>query len=92
MQSWNSSIKHNTLKPIFNEAFHFNLQGKAPVDSSLEILVLDYDRYTKDDETGVVYIGTAAMHYLAREHWRLIFHQPNIYISYWHPIIPVGST
>ena len=91
MKKWKSSIKQNTLTPIFNESFQFEVSGMHIADVAMEIVVMDNDKLSKDTTTGVVYMGEAVPHHTGRQHWRQILAHPHVHISNWHPILPVDS-
>ena len=41
---WKSSVKRNTLSPVFNEPFSFYVGKLTPAKVLLEIVVMDHDR------------------------------------------------
>ena len=66
---WKMSVKKNTLLPVFNEAFKFDISNMEIKDVSLEVHVMDYDRFSRNDVVGVVHIGESVDHKSGREHW-----------------------
>lgn len=91
-QKWKSSVKRNTLIPIFNEGFQFDISSMDIRDVALEVLMMDYDRFSRNDVVGVVYLGDNVPHNTGKQHWDQIIAQPNISISNWHTILPITST
>ena len=57
MNKWKTEVKKNTLVPIYNESFQFDVSGLNIRNVSLEIWVMDYDRFSRNDKMGVVYVG-----------------------------------
>lgn len=82
-------MKRNTLIPIFNESFQFDLSEMDVKEVALEVLMMDYDRFSRNDVVGVVYIGEQVPHDTGRQHWEQIMSQPNTSISNWHSILPL---
>lgn len=88
LAKWKTTIRKNTLVPIFNERFQFHV---PPVDLStivLELRVMDYDRFTPNDLMGVVLIGEGVPQDSGREHWAEMVSSVNQAVSNWHPILP----
>ena len=90
-QKWKSKVKRNTLIPVFNESFQFDLSEMNVKEVAMEILMMDYDRFSRNDVVGVVYIGEQVPHDTGRQHWEQLLSQPNTSISSWHSIQPVTS-
>ena len=89
-QKWKSTVKRNTLLPIFNESFQFDLRGMHPKQVVLNILLIDNDRFTQGDVVGMVNIGAMVPHDTGRQHWEQIISQPNTSVEGWHPILDEG--
>ena len=82
---WKSTTKQNNVTLIFNEAFQFDLrQAKDIRQTALDVCVMSYDRFSRDEEIGRVPVGEAADHETGQQHWREIAAQPNSRISHWH--------
>lgn len=47
-----TKVHKNTLNPVFNETFHFNLTYAELTSKTLVLAVYDYDRFSKHDEIG----------------------------------------
>ena len=88
VDKWKSTVRRNTLVPIFNEDFTFDLLGKDISDISLEVLVMDYDRFSKDDVVGRVMMGRDVEGELERRHWNdMLSGSPQV-VSQWHTVKP----
>ena len=53
--------------------------------------MMDYDRFSRNDVVGVVYIGDQITHDTGRQHWEQILTQPNTSISGWHTVLPITA-
>lgn len=51
--------------------------------------MMDYDRFSRNDVVGVVYIGDQAVHDTGKQHWDHVMSQPNTSVSSWHTILPI---
>ncbi len=85
---WKSSIKRNTLKPVFNESFEFDVSPVDVKDVSLEVMVMDYDHFTRNHPIGVVLFGMTESVESGISHWEKVFSSPYVSISHWHSILP----
>jgi len=86
-----SHVRRRTLNPVYNESFVFELPNSDPkcLDSmSLECLVLDWDRVTKNEVMGRMEVGLKAKTPLGRSHWDEMGRQPRKQIAEWHPLRP----
>ena len=88
---WKSTVKRNTLLPIFNEPFQFDISNLNVLDLSLEFVVMDYDRFSKDDVVGQVLVGPNAKEEMGQTHWEELISNPNQPISRWHAIYPASE-
>jgi len=87
---WKSTIKKNTLLPVFNEPFQFDISNLNIQDISLEFVVMDYDRFSKDSIVGHVQVGPSAKEEMGRTHWEELISSPNQPISRWHTILSLS--
>ena len=87
---WKSTIKKNTLLPVFNEPFQFDISNLNIQDISLEFVVMDYDRFSKDNIVGHVQVGPSAKEEMGRTHWEELISSPNQPISRWHTILSLS--
>lgn len=85
---WKTKVKKNTLNPVFNESFQFSIPktGINLKDVSLDLVVMDYDRFSRDDRMGFVTIGEQSTHESGRKHWADMLSSPGHSVSQWHPI------
>lgn len=81
-------MKKNTLVPVFNESFIFDVAMMDLSDISLEVVVMDYDRFSANDLVGVIIIGEHSPHESGRSHWEEIMVSPKHRVSRWHTIRP----
>ncbi|XP_055351233.1 synaptotagmin-4-like isoform X2 [Paramacrobiotus metropolitanus] len=81
-------VKKHTLNPVFNESFVFdlpaNIQGLEGV--SLELMLLDFDRLTKNEVVGRLELGPNVLEETARKHWQDICSSPRKQIAEWHKL------
>lgn len=57
-------------------------------DVHLEFIVMDYDRFSRDDLIGSVKVGCTASTDMGQTHWEEMLSMANQPISRWHPILP----
>jgi hypothetical protein len=88
IKHWKSSSKQFCLTPIFNEAFQFSLNHMDIHQISLDVCMMCYDRFAKDEEVGRVLIGDSVHHETGVQHWKQIISQPQSRISHWHTFLP----
>ncbi|KAE9556409.1 hypothetical protein FO519_000294 [Halicephalobus sp. NKZ332] len=51
-----TKIKRNNLNPVFNETFQFNIPFNELQRKTLQFVVFDFDRLSKDDRIGQIHI------------------------------------
>ena len=85
---WKTTIKRNTLLPVFNEPFQFDVKDMDLKNLHLEVLVMDHDRFRRNDIMGVVYIGPNSPQECGRSHWSEMMVSVNSSVSRWHPLLP----
>ncbi|KAG7300255.1 hypothetical protein JYU34_015825 [Plutella xylostella] len=81
-------VKKRTLNPVFNESFVFEVPAapNASLDHvSLELLVLDWDRVTKNEVIGRLELGASGAG-STRHHWREVQAAPRRQIADWHKL------
>ena len=88
---WKTSTKKNTLLPIFNETFVFDVSGMNVRDITMEIAVMDYDRFSRNDIMGTVHIGENVGQETGKAHWAQMMSSARTSVSQWHPIMPPAS-
>ncbi|RWS26251.1 Synaptotagmin-4-like protein, partial [Leptotrombidium deliense] len=79
-------VKKRTTNPVFNESFVFDVPYNEGLDNlSLEFLLLDYDRVTKNEVIGKLEIGSKATG-TALKHWKDVASSPRRQIAEWHKL------
>ena len=75
--------------PIFNEAFRFDISSLDIRNISLEILLVDHNRFSGDEVMGIIRIGENAPDETGRSHWSEILRSPGQAVSRWHSAWPI---
>ena len=84
-------VKKRTLNPVFNESFVFDLphlDSDADIglkNISLEFLLLDWDRVTKNEVIGRLELGASSSG-SALHHWNEVLQAPRRQIAEWHKL------
>lgn len=79
-------IKKRTINPVFNESFVFEVPYNEGLDNlSLEFLVLDWDRVTKNEVVGRLELGPHGSP-AAQQHWAEVCSSPRRQIAEWHKL------
>nr|CAG4651802.1 EOG090X05OW [Triops cancriformis] len=81
-------VKKRTLNPVFNESFVFDVPAAAEglENLSLEFLVLDWDRVTKNEVIGRLELGGPKATGSALHHWNEVLYSPRRQIAEWHKL------
>uniref|UniRef100_UPI00398EDAA9 synaptotagmin-11-like n=1 Tax=Pristiophorus japonicus TaxID=55135 RepID=UPI00398EDAA9 len=79
-------VKKCTLNPVFNESFVFDVGAELLSDVSVEFLVVDFDRTTKNEVVGMAVLGAAGPSPSGVEHWREICESPRRQVAKWHSL------
>ncbi|XP_046750173.1 synaptotagmin-4 [Diprion similis] len=81
-------VKKRTLSPVFNESFVFDIPsgGDGLGSVSLEFLLLDWDRVTKNEVIGRLELGSAKSQGSALNHWNEVRSSPRRQIADWHKL------
>ena len=88
VSKWKSSVKKNTLVATFNEPFQFSIESKDINNVGLEVVIMDYDRFSRNDLIGTVLLGANVDHQSGFSHWTDMVATPEQGISRWHSIKP----
>ncbi|XP_072138437.1 synaptotagmin-11a isoform X2 [Mobula birostris] len=80
-------VKKCTLNPVFNESFVFDVGADSLRDVSVEFLVIDFDRTTKNAVVGCAMLGANSPSPSGLDHWREICETPRRQLAKWHPLI-----
>ncbi|XP_023975662.2 synaptotagmin-6 isoform X2 [Physeter macrocephalus] len=81
-----TTIKKNTLNPVYNEAIIFDIPPENMDQVSLLISVMDYDRVGHNEIIGVCRVGISAEG-LGRDHWNEMLAYPRKPIAHWHSLV-----
>uniref|UniRef100_A0AAG5CPN0 C2 domain-containing protein n=1 Tax=Anopheles atroparvus TaxID=41427 RepID=A0AAG5CPN0_ANOAO len=84
-------VKKRTLSPVFNESFAFDIPttegAGATLDGvSLELMLLDWDRVTKNEVIGRLELGGPRSNGSALNHWKEVCNSPRRQIADWHKL------
>ncbi|KAL8598478.1 hypothetical protein ACOMHN_032755 [Nucella lapillus] len=80
-------VKKRTLNPVFNESFLFDVPYNEGLHNiSLEFLVLDWDRMTKNEVVGRLEVGVKFGGQEA-SHWNEVINCPRKQIAEWHKLL-----
>ena len=88
LDKWKSTTRKNTLTPVFNEPFEFDITGMNVRDVCLEIFIMDHDRFRKNDVIGIVYVGLHVPSDSGTSHFNEVLSNLGQQISHWHHLIP----
>lgn len=86
-----TTIKKNTLNPVYNEAIIFDIPPENMDQVSLLISVMDYDRVGHNEIIGVCRVGISAEG-LGRDHWNEMLAYPRKPIAHWHCLAEVKKS
>lgn len=84
-------VKKRTLSPVFNESFAFDIpttegNGQTLEGVSLELMLLDWDRVTKNEVIGRLELGGPRSTGSALNHWKEVCNSPRRQIADWHKL------
>ncbi|KAM3910313.1 synaptotagmin-11 isoform 1-T1 [Leptodactylus fuscus] len=79
-------VKKCTLSPVFNESFIYDIPIDLLPDISIEFLVIDFDRTTKNQVVGRLILGAHSVTANGIEHWREVCDNPRKLIAKWHSL------
>ncbi|XP_056631269.1 synaptotagmin-C-like [Diorhabda sublineata] len=77
-----TKIKKDTLNPVFNQAFVFEISKQQINDVTFVLRILDHDRVSKHDVMG--YVVTGPKYIISKNHWMEILNKPRQNISQWY--------
>ncbi|XP_028657264.1 synaptotagmin-4 [Erpetoichthys calabaricus] len=79
-------VKKCSPNPVFNELFVFDVPAEGGLqDTSVELLLLDSDRLSRNEVIGRLRLGANAEGTIG-EHWREICEHPRRQIAKWHTL------
>ncbi|XP_071858102.1 synaptotagmin 4 [Bombus fervidus] len=81
-------VKKRTLSPVFNESFGFDIPNGADGlnNVSLEFMLIDWDRVTRNEVIGRLEFGGPNCQGSALNHWREVCSSPQRQIADWHKL------
>ncbi|CRK92131.1 CLUMA_CG005729, isoform G [Clunio marinus] len=84
-------VKKRTLSPVFNESFAFDIPttegtGQTLEGVSLELMLLDWDRVTKNEVIGRLELGGPRSVGSTLNHWKEVCNSPRRQIADWHKL------
>ncbi|XP_052328034.1 synaptotagmin-11a [Oncorhynchus keta] len=79
-------VKKCTLNPVFNESFIYDVPAELLADVSVEFLVVDFDRTTKNEVVGRLVLGGQSLMPTGVTHWREVCDNPRRQIAKWHTL------
>ncbi|NXC48502.1 SYT1 protein, partial [Penelope pileata] len=82
-----TSVKKNTLSPYFNEVFVFEVPFNQIQNVDVVISVWDYDKVTKNEPIGKLFLGCRATGNQLR-HWSDMLSNPRRPLAQWHSLQP----
>ena len=91
-QSWKTSIKRNTLTPVFNKALQFNVKGCDLSQLGITFVVMNYLSSGDDETVGVAHVGQGTETESGRSHWAEVVTSEDKAVSRWHTIVPLKQT
>lgn len=77
-------VKKCTLNPVFNESFIYDIPPELLPEISVELLVVDFDRTTKNEVLGRLLLGLHSPSTSGASHWGEVCENPRRQISKWH--------
>lgn len=77
-------VKKSTLNPVFNESFIYDIPPELLPEISVEFLVVDFDRTTKNEVLGRLLLGLHSPAPSGSAHWKEVCENPRRQISKWH--------
>lgn len=79
-------VKKCTLSPVFNESFVYDIPADLLPDVTIEFLVIDFDRTTKNEVVGRLILGAHSVTASGAEHWREVCDSPRKPVVQWHSL------
>ncbi|KAK3098041.1 hypothetical protein FSP39_015542 [Pinctada imbricata] len=80
-----TSVKRNTLHPVYNEALVFDVPQENVDDVYLIIKVIDYDRIGSNEVMGCCALGPQFVG-IGRDHWFEMLENPRKPVAQWYPL------
>ncbi|XP_078359910.1 synaptotagmin-6-like isoform X2 [Oculina patagonica] len=87
MKKTKTSVARNTLLPVYNEAFVFDVPIDRLSDVSLLVRVLDNGDGKRPRTIGKSIVGPDAQTSIGLHHWNCMMTTPRKPIAQWHPLV-----
>ena len=84
---WRSSTKKGSVLAVYNEPFQFSVKGFDISDAVVELVVMNYDRFGRDEVIGKVSLGLNVSMDAGRAHWSEVLSSPGHAMSRWHVLM-----
>ncbi|KAG7468420.1 hypothetical protein MATL_G00142680 [Megalops atlanticus] len=81
-----TTVKKKTLNPYFNESFNFEVSFDQIQRVQLVISVWDYDKVSRNDAIGKIFLGCNASGNQLR-HWADMLSNPRRPVAQWHSLL-----
>ncbi|XP_015173256.1 PREDICTED: synaptotagmin-10-like isoform X2 [Polistes dominula] len=81
-----TTVKKNTLFPVYNEALVFDVPSDNIEEVSLIVKVIDYDRIGSNELMGCTAIGSSFIG-IGRDHWLEMLDNPRKPVAQWYPLL-----
>ncbi|XP_032682236.1 synaptotagmin-10-like isoform X3 [Odontomachus brunneus] len=81
-----TTVKKNSLYPVYNEALVFDVPADNIEDVSLIVKVIDYDRIGPNELMGCTAIGSSFIG-IGRDHWLEMLDNPRKPVAQWYPLM-----
>ena len=85
---WKTSVKNNTLVPVFDEPFSFSVSGLDMSDITLQVMIMDHNKVSRNEHIGTILIGERVEDRSGKIHWAQMMASPNESTNHWHTIMP----
>ncbi|KAI4476193.1 hypothetical protein M0802_014907 [Mischocyttarus mexicanus] len=83
-----TTVKKNTLFPVYNEALVFDVPADNIEEVSLIVKVIDYDRIGSNELMGCTAIGSSFIG-IGRDHWLEMLDNPRKPVAQWYPLLEI---
>ncbi|XP_071946277.1 synaptotagmin-17-like [Antedon mediterranea] len=81
-----TSVKKNTIDPVFNESFHFNVLPSSLDKIVFVLSVLDYNCKSRDAVTGQINLGKYSSGLSENTHWLRMIESQRSPVAQWHAL------
>ncbi|XP_063992442.1 synaptotagmin-10-like isoform X1 [Diachasmimorpha longicaudata] len=83
-----TTVKKNTLFPVYNESLVFDVPADNVEDVSLIVKVIDYDRIGSNELMGCTAVGASFIG-IGRDHWLEMLDNPRKPVAQWYPLMEI---